>query len=86
MWKENMYIPLEVTRKPAPRRGIWQNIHRDGRMLEMSAQNSLLCFEVREGVSWKKRAKQKARQYTMGFAMLGGHVVSGEQMILVKLL
>lgn len=50
-------------------------------MLEMSAQNSLLCFEVREGVSWKKREKQKGRQYTMGFALLGGHMVSEKRTI-----
>lgn len=37
------------------RKDIWKILHHDGRLLEMSAQNSLLYFEVRKGEIQKTR-------------------------------
>lgn len=68
-WKEGSVRIPRGDRKMQWRRNIWKIFHHDGRLLEMSAQNSLLCFEIKKGELQKMRTEQKGRQDTMLFWM-----------------
>lgn len=49
-------------------------------MLKMSAPNSLLNFEVREGVSWKRRAETEGKTVHNGGLNGDVHTIFAEQM------
>lgn len=68
---ENMPIPLEVTERLHGEEAFGRTFCRMAVCSEMSALNSLLCFEGRDGGSWKKGAEAEGNAVTIGSVRAG---------------
>lgn len=68
---ESMPVPLEVTERLHGEEAFGRTFCRMAVCSEMSAQNSLLCFEGRDDGSWRKGAEAEGNAGTIGSAHAG---------------